>query len=300
MKRRILCLMASLLLCGAVSAQNWGTPDPYAQPSNTPIVASVGTLGGVAATITDNCRLGAFVGDELRGIAAPQIDGKFWIQVFYTATTDNITFKFYNGTTEYATCATTLTGSDAGYGTPNSPVVLDFTNGVEQTVELAAGWNWWSTNVETTLADLKAALVNADGNSGIKILAGDRKSVSYNGSSWRGSLTSLDVTQMYKIQTTIDCELELSGNPINPEQTITITPGYNWIGFPYNEEKTVSSVFSGFAASGDRIMSGNTNSTSFNGTTWRGRLTILEPGQGYIYYSNDSENRTFTFPSNSK
>ena len=303
MKRRILCLMVSLLLCGVVSAQNyWGDdPDSHAQPSNTPIVATVQINGNtVAATPTSDYRLGAFIDGNLWGIAAPHTDGKFWIQVFYETAGEEISFKLYDGQNEYTTCTvvepTTMTAvatSEAG-----AVVTLNFTNG--QTVELAAGWNWWSTNLDITLADLKAALVAADGNSGIKILAGDLKSVSYNGSAWRGSLTSLDVTQMYKIQTTTDCEIELSGNPINPEQTITITPGYNWIGYPYNEEKTVNSVFSGFAISGDRIMSGDTKSATSNGTTWRGQLTTLGPGLGYIYYSNASENRTFTFPSSNK
>jgi len=301
MKRKLLLMMASLLLAGAVSAQTnyWGNdPNSHAQPSNTPIVASI-QIGGENVTPTADYRLGAFIDGNLWGIAAPHTDAKFWIQVFYETAGAEISFKLYNGSNEYTTCAvvepttmTAVTTSEVG-----AVVTLNFTNG--QTVELAAGWNWWSTNVETTLAELKAALVEAEGNTEITISARNGNTAYYNGTNWRGSLTSLDLAQSYMIQVNSDCEITLTGNSINPaEHPVTITPGYFWIGYPYNEVKTVSNVFSGFASNGDMIMSRNGNSALFNGTSWRGSLTNLEPGQGYIYYSNASENRDFTFPSN--
>lgn len=300
MKRRILCLMASLLLCGAVSAQNhWGdNPDSHAQPSNTPIVATVQINGVTVETPSSGYRLGAFIDGNLWGIAAPH-DDKFWIQVFYETAGEEISFKLYDGQNEYTTCTvvdpttmTAVTTSEAG-----AVVTLNFTN--EQTVELAAGWNWWSTNLEITLDDLKEALIDADGHSGMKIVAEDTKSITYNGNIWRGNLSSLDVTRFYKLYTTIDCEVTLTGNPINPvDHPVSIVKkGYNWIAIPLNEEMTISDVFNGFAVSGDKITAADTKSTTFNGTIWRGNFSTLKPGQGYIYYSNSLDDRTFTFPS---
>lgn len=284
--------MASLLLCGAVSAQNWGTPDPYAQPSNTPIVASVGTLGGVAATITDNCRLGAFVGDELRGIATPQTDGKFWIQVFYTTNTDNITFKFFDGTTEYATCATTLTGSDAGYGTPGAPVMLNFTNGVEQTVALTAGWNWWSTTVETTLEDLETAL-NPNG----LIIKTQTENVSYEDEEWMGDDITILPGHMYKIRVSANCSFILSGSPAS-NVSVIINYGSNWFGYPGSQPMSIANALGDFTpAEGDIIKSTNEN-TVFEDGEWMGDFDNLEPGKGYIYISRDQEVKTISFPNN--
>jgi len=34
----------------------------------------------------------------------------------------------------------------------------------------------------------------------------------------------------------------------------------------------------------------------YTGTTWVGSLNFLEPGKGYIYKSNASQEKTFTFP----
>lgn len=289
--------MASLLLCGVVNAQNWGdNPDSHAQPSNTPIVASI-QIGGENVTPTDDYRLGAFIDGNLWGIAAPHTDNKFWIQVFYETAGEEISFKLYDGQNEYTTCTvvepttmTAVTTSEAG-----AVVTLNFTNG--QTVELAAGWNWWSTNLEITLTDLQQALAAVEGNSSIRIVANDTKATMYNGTTWRGTLNSLDVSKFYKIQNAVACEITLTGSPINPsERTITIIPGYNWLGYPYTDVKTLSAVFNGFAASGDRVVAGDTKAATFNGTSWRGTLTNLEPGKGYMYYSGASENRTFTFP----
>lgn len=166
---------------------------------------------------------------------------------------------------------------------------------VTQTVALTAGVNWFSTNVEITLDDLKAALVAALPGTSIKITS-RTQSTNYNGSRWRGTLSTLDVTQMYKIEVTANCEITLEGAPINPaEHPVTILPGVNWIAFPFNTNMTVANAFAGFAVSGDKVSS-RTQSTNYNGTRWRGTLSTLEPGCGYIYNSAATENRPFTFP----
>ena len=166
-----------------------------------------------------------------------------------------------------------------------------------QTIELTAGWNWVSFNVETTLDDLKAALVEAGVGLGTIINSQSSGSTTYNGIRWRGALNSLDLSQMYQIKVESDCEITLEGMPIDPtEHPVTIQPGYNWIAFPLNEEMTVTNVFDGFAISGDKIIF-NTSSSTYNGRMWRGTIHNLTPGQGYIYYSATAEDRPFTFPS---
>ncbi|MBR6877963.1 MAG: fibronectin type III domain-containing protein [Bacteroidales bacterium] len=169
-----------------------------------------------------------------------------------------------------------------------------------QTINLVEGWNWFSTSLDITLDDLKAALVEALGNTNITITSGNGQSTIYNGSRWRGYLTSLDPTQMYKIETSAAGEMTLTGEALDPtEHPITITLGNNWIAYPFNESMTITNAFAGFAINGDMITSGNGLSTTYNGR-WRGYLTDLEPGQGYIYKSNDTDDRTFVFPTGNK
>ncbi len=171
---------------------------------------------------------------------------------------------------------------------------------VTQTIALSTNWNWFSTNVEITLDDLKAALLEAmPGATNITIKSQNNGNSTYNGSRWRGTLTTLDVTQMYRIKVEADCEITLTGMPIDPvEHPITIANGANWIGFPFSESMTLTNAFAGFAISGDKVTSQEGLSTYTN--RWRGAFSTLEPGKGYIYNSNVQEDRTLVFPTSAK
>ena len=171
---------------------------------------------------------------------------------------------------------------------------------VAQTVSLTAGKNWFSTNIEITLDALKAALV-ATGNASITIASQSEGNTTYANGRWRGSLTALDVKQMYKITVVTSCEIVLEGMPINPaEHPVTIHNGANWIGFPLGTSMALTDAFAGFAVNGDMVVSQSNGSATYTGGRWRGQLTTVEPGQGYIYKSSVQENRTFTFPMSTK
>lgn len=313
MKRTLLTIIAALFLGGVVKAQQptWPTAnlDAHNWSSNTPIVAAV-SIDGVAQTDLTSLTLGAFAVDEQqRGLATvannSTFNNQFWIQVFYNYnTTEAISFKLYDADnqTEYTTCTVTppTTTQDEGWGTPGNPVELNFTNTPEtetQTIALAAGTNWVSFRVETDLDALKDALVEATSSAtGTKIVSQDASTTWY-GTRWRGDLNALDVAKSFRITVPVACEIELDGAPINPtDHPITIKKGANWIGYPLAVSMEPAIVFSGFAASGDKVSS-QTESSTWYGTRWRGDLTTIVPGKGYIYKSTVDNDRTFVFPS---
>ena len=171
----------------------------------------------------------------------------------------------------------------------------------EQTFNLAQGWNWWSTYLDITLNDLKDALVAALPNGAIVIKAQDGKRTTYNGSSWKGQLSILDVKQMYEIQVSGSCSIILNGTPVNPaDNAITLYPnGYTWIAYSLNENLSVGTALQGIQPApenGDMIKAQN-GFASFNGTSWKGSLKTLEPGKGYIYKSSSNESKTLIFSS---
>lgn len=303
MNKRLLFLMASLLLCGAVSAQNyWGDdPNSHAQPSNTPIVASV-TIDGTAVTASNALRLGAFVGEELRGIAAQHTDGKFWIQVFYTDENDDITFKFYDGTNEYTTCETTLTGSEEGYGTPDVPQVLNFTTTQTQSTQLASGWNWWSTPIDLSVINGLQMLKNELGVNGRAIKSRNSGSLTgyYNNGtvSWYGSLSSIANEQMYMIKTDAACEIEMSGRFASSDDIeISINNGWNWIGYPLNVNQSLTDALTGFSPANQDVIKGRRGSATYYNGSWYGALNNygFETGQGYMYKSNSTNTKYLTY-----
>ena len=175
---------------------------------------------------------------------------------------------------------------------------------VNQIVVFNQGWNWWSTNLDITLEQLESAIATSVGTSGTATIKSKNGSITYANGQWResGSTTmTLDIRQMYKIQTSTACQITLTGVPVNPaDYEITINEGYNWIGFPCGESMSVTEAFSGLhPVNGDVIKSKN-GSSIYQGTSWRGDVETLVPGQGYIYNSVATENKNFTFPTNAK
>ena len=171
-------------------------------------------------------------------------------------------------------------------------------SGVEQTVMLNAGWNWWSTYLDITLEDLETAL----GSNGLNIVT-DNGIVTYSEEDgWDGNLNSLNQAKMYKIEVVTDCSVVLSGNVVDPSSyTITLAPGVNWIGFPVNHAMSLNEAFAEFTpAQGDVVKILGGGSAMYAGNAWVGGLRNLEPGKGYIYTSKATTNKTFEFPSNTK
>ena len=172
---------------------------------------------------------------------------------------------------------------------------------VTQTINLSPGTNWFSTYLDITLDDLKAALVAAMPNNNATItIKSKTQNVKYQNGRWAGQLAVLDVAQMYKITVPEACEISLEGVLVNPSTlTLTITPGANWIAFPYSESMSVSEFFGSFPVNNDVVKSKLQNTRYSNGR-WAGQLNMLIPGQGYIYNSAATGNRTFTFPTGAK
>ena len=170
-----------------------------------------------------------------------------------------------------------------------------------QEITLAAGLNWFSTSLDLTLEQLEAALTEALPDATTITIKSQTQSTFYNGTTWRGTLNTIDVSQMYEIYTPESCTITLTGLPINPsEHPITIVAnGITRIGFPFGESKTIEEAFGTFPANGDIIKS-KEGSATYNGTQWRGSFNLLEPGHGYMYKSNDQVDRVFSYPINRK
>ena len=177
---------------------------------------------------------------------------------------------------------------------------------VQQTIELTAGTNWFSTYLDITLEDLKAALTATTSGTAITIKSSEGQSAVYSPRThtWSGQLTLMDVVMRYTLTVAEDCEITLEGRPINPaNHPITILGGgaKTWIGFPFSESLSPSIVFAGFAINGDKIKSGSGANTTYARNLWSGQLSTLEPGQGYMYTSSETaEDRVFIFPASSK
>ena len=147
------------------------------------------------------------------------------------------------------------------------------------------------------MGELKEAL----GSNGLKIVAQDGKFAAYNtnNGTWSGNLQNIELGKMYKVRTNEACSITLNGAMADPnEYPITFYPGNNWIGFISNESMSLDEAFGDFVPTDrDVIKASNGKATYYQGYGWQGSLNTLEPGKGYIYKSNATESRTFTYPS---
>ena len=170
---------------------------------------------------------------------------------------------------------------------------------IEQPVSLSSGWNWWTPNVEMDGAELLRLLETNLGSNGVKIMAQNGAVASYSSHGWSGSLTSLEVGQMFMIQTTAPCTFNVEGVAVDlTNQSVTLAPGTNWIGFFGTEETSVAAALSNLQATiGDKITSQNGASASYSSHGWGGTLQSLVPGEAYFYESKASSSVTFTFSS---
>jgi hypothetical protein len=95
-------------------------------------------------------------------------------------------------------------------------------------------------------------------------------------------LTSIEPSKMYMINTNSDCVIELEGKLLEDVE-ITLNQGENNISYPLEYESDINIALQNINATlGDMIKGYEQNDLAvYNGTKWVGRLTTLNPGQGY-------------------
>ena len=191
--------------------------------------------------------------------------------------TPNEGFGFVNWTENDAAAST-----DASYSftvASDRNLVANFAEAM--TVELSQGCNWWTPTKAMTLEQLEAAL----GSNAVLINSQNAGFARYEGGQWSGTLTSIESGQMYKIETSEAVSLTLTGTPVATVE-IDIEPSYNWFGYTGTTAKAIADAIAELGISptnGDTITDEDSNTATYNGSSWIGSLTTMQPGHGYVY-----------------
>ena len=157
---------------------------------------------------------------------------------------------------------------------------------VTQVTDLAQGWNWWSTYIEQEGIDGLTMLEQSLGTNGHQIKSQTDFVTNY-GVMWMGMLSGINNEETYMIDNTSDCQIEMTGMPVLPsDHPISISNGWNWIGYPCTNTMTVAEAFSEFTpTNGDQVKSQSDYAMYFSGM-WIGQLQNITPGTGLMYKSN--------------
>ena len=285
-------------------APDW-TVDTNKYEDHMSMVAQV-LINGVVSENSDS-RLAAFIGNECVGVATPEkARGSFFIPMtIYGSTKEHsyktVQFKYWDGAT-----GITYTGMEADpkilfmkdsmKGSYNYPVLIKNTDEISQALSLPSGWNWISFYVNP--ANGVDGIINISGLTEGDVIK-DRTHVSYyDGSAWSfGSLSDIQVGNMYKMNVQQPVNIELQGSYCKPSETpVTLENGWNWIGYTPTSALDINEALSGTGAvEGDYIKS-KTAFAIYGPYGWEGNLKTLEPGKGYMMYTQVLGTHTFTYP----
>lgn len=254
-----------------------------------------------------NDLIAAFIDGEVRGVAPLSYVSEFdQYQAFLSIYTNDdvgkdITYKIWDANEGLVYTGVGLSNPSAGkvsqdafFGTPASPVILSADTFLENTVEVGAGWNWISFNLNSDdLTDINTLMRDfpAMENDQLKGTEFFDQYDPVNG--WLGSLSAnggVQKERMYKLNSTNAGEITFTGSLIDVTSSpVNLSEGWNWVGFLGRNNQSIDEALSNITnlSVGDRIK-GQREFAIYGGVGigWVGSLSSLKPGEGYLYYAN--------------
>ena len=173
---------------------------------------------------------------------------------------------------------------------------------LEQTYAIEPGWNWMSSYLECSdelFTALKEGIAANNTSAVIKNMDGSVMLQTIEQTPvWNGSMPFVNES-MYMMNVGNATEVTLTASPANPAaHPITLTPGWNWIGFPSTKAMDLTEALSGITPNNGDVIKNMDGVSTFNSTygVWQGNLSTLDPGNGYMYYNNSTEPMILVFP----
>lgn len=160
----------------------------------------------------------------------------------------------------------------------------------EQSMSFERGWNWVSSYMNEPIA------VNNFFGSVTHIIGQNDEIVNDPNNGMIGGMEYLMPGLAYKMDASYGIIKSIKGHihDLNA-QPINVHAGWNWIAYPYTEEKNINDILAN-ATEGDVITS-QFGFSEFSEGKWEGTLSTLTPGYGYIYMSKSDKTLAFDFSS---
>ena len=278
----------------------------------TPIQTFENTMNGIGIVRIDGVEqqsaaleLGIFCGDECRGSCLPEEEDGHWLYYFSMGgvTGETFTFRLYDHIQQQEldlTCSNVVPFEiNAFLGDWDEPYEFLFTNSVIQEYTLSTGWNWWGTYIELSDIDGLAMLEEGLGEAGVMIKTNGAYARKKPDNTWFGSLSSINNETGYKVQTSSNCSLEMTGTPANPAShpTNINANGWTWIGYPVQLSQGANAAFTGFNPEDKDMVKGQNGFARYdaNTGTWKPTSFTLVPGKSYLYFSNATAAKSLVF-----
>ncbi|WP_104808213.1 LamG-like jellyroll fold domain-containing protein [Polaribacter filamentus] len=268
-------------------------------------------------------RVVAFIDSEIRGIAPLVLDTDFdeyfvFLSVYSNsnqeAVNEQVIFYIWDASVGKLKLATIDNlayrdfSSDEIIGSYTNPVIFNGTIITGQQIPLNRGWTWLSFNVDdvrfSNLNELTKALIPSNGDmiksnapSLYDIYTLDNNDPSHNG--WFGSITNnggVMSNKMYKIKQSVSQNLNIQGVPVDLDTwSFNLSENWNWLPYVVARNTKIDEALANLdAKEGDFIKSQSEFAMYNPSIGWKGSLTYLEAGNGYMLKTSTSQN--FTYP----
>jgi hypothetical protein len=262
----------------------------------------------------------AIVNGEVRGMTNVVFDSAFkeyfvFLTIYSnTVSTENVMFYIWDasdGKLKEATLNTKLTipyVQDDIIGTYTSPATFVNTTVTGQQISFNQGWTWTSFNVnDVRFGNLNALTKTLSLNTSDLIQSNSPAlfdAYQYNvldtaGNSWFGSISGnggISNTKMYKIKLSKQQKLNIKGIPVDLNTwSINLNQNWNWLPFVVSKNIPIGDALANYKPSdGDLIKSQSEFAIFTPSVGWKGSLTYLKVGEGYMLKTSIAQN--FTYP----
>ena len=287
-------------------APNWVA----AQGESTMTVVGLLNIDGVISSDPKDM-IAAFRGTECVGVTKPQYFSRFDAYMVMLVinsrpgdgqpgTDYSLTYKAYDASTgiiypsvEVSDVNAETFGTDKYVGTFAAPVQFTPRNEIEQDLSHgSASWKWFSLYAQPKTGATWKTIFKDALDEVATITDGSSSLVS-----WLGTL-GIAYDRSYKLNATAPYTEAFVGTPTNPASVeITLNGnGWTWIGYPCQASNSLAAAFSDAGPKNGDMVKGQSDFSIYNGSEWIGTLNAMEPGQGYMYYSKATADKTFHYP----
>jgi len=154
--------------------------------------------------------------------------------------------------------------------------------GVDVSIGVAAGWNWFSLNVTGDNMDLTTVLSNL-GEDQVYIKNQSLFAEYYGDFGWFGGLETIGNTDFYMLQTLASGAILYNGMPVDVANTpIDLFTGWNWVGYTPQGAQEINVALDGISENGVYVKNQTAFSEYYSGFGWFGGLGIMSPFDGYM------------------
>ena len=276
-------------------------------------------IGGILIENSESM-VAAFIGDECRGVASPErVRGAAYVTmtVYGNGDTDAgkpLSFRIWDASAGIAYTDVRINAFNgaaidntfqlnAVRGSFDQPVIWTKGDNVEQNLKLTTNWNWVSLGVRP--ADQRPAAVFPL-LTPWKVFIKDKTSamIFSDGNNWMPEDARIQAATMYKVKITpvvegqqLPEQVPVTGEQLKLKETpVTLTPGWNWIGYTPLTTMTVDEALAAANPQVGDCVKSQHGIAFYSQNGWEGSLKALESGHGYMYNSTAVKEKSFVYP----